>query len=99
MPDTEVRRTLVADDVEGGEDGRARRVRDPGLAVQDAADRCLRHARLPRDIRQLAGHVARLLQILATGQSWASLSPHSLPAGVEPRPTRAVSTTSSAKRS
>ena len=54
LRDTQMRRALVPDHVERGQHRRPRRIGDPGLAVQDAADRRLADAGLPGDVRELA---------------------------------------------
>ena len=65
-PDPQVRRPFVADDVERGEHGRARRVRDPGLAVEDAADGRLAHTGLLRDVGEPPRHRATVRQTRAS---------------------------------
>ena len=59
----ELRRPLVAEDVERGQDRLARRLGDAGLPVQDAADRRLADADLAGDIRQSFRHDAILRDI------------------------------------
>ncbi len=59
-PDAQVRRALVADHVERRQDGGARRLRDPGAAVQDAADGGLADPGLFGDVRKFASHAAIL---------------------------------------
>ena len=62
---TQLGRSLIADDVERGEHRIARRGRDPGLAVEDTADRRLADAGLLGDGGKMSRHVLILLQTLA----------------------------------
>ncbi len=59
----ELRRPLVAQDVEGREDPLARCIRDAGLLVQDATDGRLGHANLLRHVRKSSRHAHILCNI------------------------------------
>src|SRR4029077_8717502 len=64
-----LRRTLVAEDVQRGQDRLPRRLGDTGLLVEDAADRSLAHTDLAGNIGQSIRHDAilrTLLQVFAS---------------------------------
>ncbi len=63
---TQLGRSLVAEDIESGQDRLARRLRDPGLVVEHPADGRLTHADLASHLCESSGHGCNLTQIYAS---------------------------------